>query len=332
MDEPTAQSFRPAPGLGNPHVQTIAGKLLRPEPPVATVRERVRTPDGDFLDLDFIARPGGSFDAGSGPAVLVLHGLEGAASRRYMKTTYVALMERGLRPVGLNFRGCSGEPNILPRAYHSGETGDLRFVAEMLADRVGGPLGVIGFSLGGNVTLKYLGEEGGGGPVAAAAAVSVPFDLGAGADRISSGIMGRVYSTYFIRSLRRKIRLKADLMRDVCDVAAVDRVRTIREFDNLVTAPIHGYDHADHYYDEASSNQFIAAIRTPTLVLHSKDDPFLPEDRIPVEAMRGNPRVTALLTERGGHVGFVGGSLSTPHFWAEQTLADWLAPRLHSSR
>ena len=318
----TIRPFRPAPGLGNPHVQTILGKFLRPEPEVAVRRERIVTPDGDFLDLDFVlgARDGA-------PPVVVLHGLEGATTRRYMRTTFRHLLDAGLSPVGLNFRGCSGEPNLTSRAYHSGETGDVGLVLELLAGRFGARVGIVGYSLGGNVTLKLVGERGeaAGEHVAAAVAVSVPFDLAAGADRISAGLMGRVYTRYFMRSLVSKIERKADLLKEACDVGAVRRARTLREFDDAVTAPIHGFESAADYYARSSSAEFIEGIRVPTLILHSADDPFLPPDRIPRRAMEENPWVTAHVTERGGHVGFIEGSLARPRFWVEETLAGWLA-------
>lgn len=317
--------FRPAPALGNPHVQTILGKLLRPELAVPVRRERIETPDGDFLDLDLATGA-----AAGAPPVVVLHGLEGATTRRYVRTTFRHLLDAGLAPIGLNFRGCSGEPNRTARAYHSGETEDIGHVLELLAERFGRPAGVVGYSLGGNVTLKLLGERGEGvrDRVAAAAAVSVPFDLAAGSDRISSGPMGRVYTTYFMRSLLRKVALKEELLRDACDLDAVRRARTLRQFDEAATAPLHGFADAEDYYARSSSAGFIDGIRVPTLILHSKDDPFLPPERIPTRAMAGNPWVTAVVTDRGGHVGFIEGSVLRPRFWAEEQVAAWLAARL----
>jgi uncharacterized protein len=329
---PAGPGFRPAWGLGNTHVQTFAGKILRPKLDVPLHRERVETPDGDFVDLDFAGWPG-SPSAGVGeeaPLVLVLHGLEGTVRRRYMTSTYRALLGAGLRPVALSFRGCSGEPNWTARAYHSGETGDVRFVLELLRERFGGPFGLVGYSLGGNVALKFLGESGDAARplVGAAVAISVPFDLAAGAERIERGLLGRFYSWYFISKLRRKILQKRDLLRDVCDTDAALRARTLREFDDVATAPIHGFRDATDYYARSSSAGFMAGIRVPTLILHSRDDPFLPEDRIPLAAIEANPHVAAILTERGGHVAFVGGTLLRPHFWGERVLAGYLAERL----
>jgi predicted alpha/beta-fold hydrolase len=318
-------AFQPAVGLGNPHVQTILGKFRRPVFGIPLRRERIETPDGDFLDLDFA---GG--EAASGPPVVVLHGLEGATSRGYMINTYRVLLEAGLRPIGLNFRGCSGEPNRTARAYHSGETEDVGLVLERLAARFGGPVGVVGYSLGGNVALKLAGERGDAAcdHVGAVVAVSVPFDLSAGSDRIGQGVMGRVYTRYFMRNLLRKVELKADLLREVCDTAAIRRTRTIRQFDEAATAPLHGFASAADYYERSSSARFVAGIRVPTLILHSEDDPFLPPDRIPRREMEGNPSVTPVITRRGGHVGFIEGSIARPRFWAEATLAGWLREQL----
>lgn len=341
--------FRPAPGLSNPHVQTIAGKLLRRDLDLPLWRERVDTPDGDFLDLDFAFDPGGGAAGGAdgaadptSPVVVLLHGLEGNARRRYMKHSYRALLRHGLRPVGLNFRGCSGEPNRTTRAYHSGETSDLRFVLDHVAGRwPDAPRAVLGYSLGGNVALKLLGEEGAatasGGPrsaddglrsprAAAGAAVSVPFDLAAGADALEGSWMGRtVYTRYFMRTLVPKTLAKADLLGHRIDLDAVRGARTIRDFDDALTAPLHGFDGAADYYAHSSSRRFLADIDVPTLVVHSCDDPFLPASAIPEAELAANPAITPVITGTGGHQGYVGGSMPQPDFWVERVVAGWLA-------
>ena len=365
----TTSRFRPAPGLGNPHVQTIAGKLLRPALDLPLRRERLETPDGDFLDLDFAFDPSGAGSesgrardarvAGRGaPVVVVLHGLEGSARRRYMQHTYRALLGRGLRPVGLNFRGCSGEPNRTARAYHSGETGDLRYVLDTLGARFpDSALAVVGYSLGGNVALKFLGEEArGSGPedrgmvapgrssptspgptgarsrVAAGVAVSVPFDLAAGARALESSRLGRtVYTRYFMRTLVPKTLARGSLLPDRVDLDRVRRARTVREFDDALTAPLHGFRDAADYYARSSSARFIGDITVPTLVVHSRDDPFLPASAVPESALRSNPAIAAVLTDRGGHQGYVAGSLLRPEFWVEEALAGWLDRALRAS-
>lgn len=339
--------FRPARWAPGPHAQTVAGKMLRPSPPVPLERERVTTPDGDFLDLDIGPEPGsagslttespagaaGEPGMGGAPLVLVLHGLEGSSRRSYMMNAYRHLLDRGLRPVAMNFRGCGGEPNLLPRFYHSGETGDLAWVLELLSERFPGrAFGALGFSLGGNVLLKYLGEAGSEARLEAAVAVSVPFDLDAGCHTLERGVMARLYTGYFMRQLREKARRKRTLLEEHLDVAAVLDTRTLRAFDDAATAPLHGFRDATHYYAESSSAGFIPDIRVATLVVHALDDPFLPRESVPVEAMEANPWITPAVTARGGHVGFVEGPGPWgAAFWAEAEAARFLADRLGSA-
>jgi hypothetical protein len=315
--------------LPGPHAQTIGGRLLRRPRPPAFTRERVETPDGDFVDLDFPAAPPGT-DAGA-PLVLLLHGLEGSARRGYAIHVYRALTAHGVRAVGLNFRSCSGEVNRTSRFYHSGETEDLGFVLSMLRARFpAAPLGVIGFSLGGNALLKYLGERGldARADVKCAVAVSVPYDLAAGADVLDTTPMGRWYTGIFLKSLVAKADAKAALLENRCDLERVRAARSFREFDDAATAPLHGFAGAADYYERSSSKRFLAEIRVPTLLLHAADDPFLPASAFPNAEVAANPCLTAVLTRRGGHVGFIGGMPWRPHFWVETEAARWLAGRL----
>ncbi len=324
----TPRPFRPAPGLANPHAQTIGGRWLRPRDPLPLRRERVDTPDGDFLDLDFGEAPEGSWNSSAAPVVVILHGLEGCSQSGYVLQTMRELAARGVRAAALNFRTCGGEPNRLARFYHSGETGDLGFVLRLLAERwPDAPLGAVGFSLGGNVLLKYLGECGEGALPRAAVAVSVPFDLAAGAASMERG-MGRVYTARFLRTLRGKFESKRPLIGDAVDGRRVLAARTFREFDDAATAPLHGFRDADHYYAASSSARYLAGIRVPTLLLHSADDPFLPADAVPRAAARDNPFITAAFTEHGGHVGFVAGTPWAPQFWAEAEAARFLGEQL----
>lgn len=295
-------------------------------------RERLTTPDGDFLDLDVVEVDGAADVArdASAPVVLLLHGLEGNTETGYAYEAYRALAASGLRVAALNFRSCSGEPNRSPRFYHSGETGDIGFVLEVLADRYAAvPRGVIAFSLGGNALLKFLGEVGDGGRdlVQAAVAISVPFDLAGGAAKLEQG-MGWVYTAFFLRKLRRKLRLKRDVLAGRVDLPRALRAKTIRDIDELVTAPIHGFESADDYYTRSSSAQFLGAIRVPTLLVHAVDDPFVPAESIPHGCARDNPWLETLFPERGGHVGFVAGRFWAPQFWAEACAASFLERRL----
>lgn len=316
--------FRPPWWLRGGHAQTIAGKLLRPAVRVPRRRERITTHDGDFLDLDWTVGPEDR------PLVVVLHGLEGSARRRYMLLIYRSLRRAGMEAVGLNFRGCSGEPNRTPRAYHSGETDDLRHVLDLLRHRFPGRrLGAVGYSLGGNVLLKYLGEEGDGTPVGGAVGISVPYDLAAGAHTIGAGLFGRfLYTTYFLRSLKRKTEERAELVARRCDLDRVRAARTLRAFDDAATAPLHGFADAADYYARSSAGPFLSRIRTPSLLLHARDDPFLPADRIPETDIAENPFLLDGVMDHGGHAGFIYGPPWRPRCWAEEEAARFLRTTL----
>lgn len=321
-----ARPFRPAPWAPGPHAQTLWAKALRAASDPGMRRERWTTPDGDFLDVDMGPDPGRR-----APLCVVLHGLEGSSRRRYVLGASRELLRHGVLPVALNLRGCSGTPNLLPRMYHSGETTDLAFVLERLrATYPGRRVGAFGFSLGANALLKLLGEreDGGTGVVDAAVAMSVPFDLAAGAELLERGPMGRLYTAYFLRSLRRKVRAKEPLLRDVIDVEAALRAGTLREFDDAATAPLHGFRDAAHYYASASSKDFIGGIRVPTLVMHALNDPLIPAGVVPYDAMESNPWLVAVLPRRGGHVGFLEGAPWRSRLWGDEEGARFLSETL----
>jgi hypothetical protein len=322
----SSRSFRPARWALGPHAQTLAARALRPADGPALHRERIVTPDEDFLDLDWGADPGGA-----APIVLVVHGLEGSASRRYVRNACRELARAGLWPVALNLRGCSGEVNRALHFYHSGQTDDPTLVLERIRSRhPGRRVGVLGFSLGGNMLLKLLGEhvDGGRGLVDAAVAMSVPYDLAAGCALLGRSRMGRAYSTYFLRALKAKVELKRERLGPVIDLEAATLARTIWEFDDRVTAPLHGFQSAAAYYEECSSARSLAGIQVPTLLLHAVDDPFLPAESIPLHQAQGNPAVHLALQTRGGHVGFLEGSPWRPTFWGDEEAARFLAGEL----
>ena len=326
------QHFNPAWWLPGPQLQTVGARLLRPRRGVQYERERLELVDGDFVDLDWVVDADGRSPDRDAPLVMVLHGLEGSSSSDYVRSTHRALVRQGLASLALNFRSCSGEPNRLPRFYHSGDTGDAAAVLALLRDRFPARrIGAIGFSLGGNVLLKLLGECGGGVREGlapdAAVAISVPFDLSAGITTLERGL-GPIYQHYFLRKLRRKLRLKADTLRGHVDVDALLAARTLRRFDGLGTAVLHGFRDAADYYRRASSKPYLAAIQVPTLLIHAADDPFLPASAIPRAEVEANPHLDAVFPEHGGHVGFVSGPPWAPVFWAEQTAAAFLANRL----
>jgi predicted alpha/beta-fold hydrolase len=324
-------SFRPRPfhpsrWAEGPHAQTLGARVLRNGADPGMRRERWETPDGDFLDVDLGPDPGPG-----APVVMVVHGLEGSSRRRYVLGTCRELHARGVRPVAMNLRGCSGTPNRLPRMYHSGETTDLAFVLGRLrAGHPGRAIGAFGFSLGGNALLKLLGShpEGGVGLADAAVAMSIPFDLAAGAEQLERTRMGHLYATYFLRSLRRKVRSKEPMLRGHIDVDVALRARTLRAFDDAATAPLHGFRDAAHYYDASSSTHYLPGIRVPTLIIHSLDDPFLPREAVPRPALESNEAIVALLSVRGGHVGFLEGTPWSPRLWGDEEGARFLEAAL----
>ncbi len=320
MTEP----FRPTPLLRHPDAQTIFANLWRPRPGPAVAPWRLELADGDFLDLD---RSTGL--PPEAPVVVVCHGLEGSSRAPYVRGLCRALGARGLATAALNFRTCGPELNRLPRTYHSGETGDLGLVVERLvAERPGRPVLVAGFSLGGNVVVKYLGERGDGLPdeVRGGAALSVPFDLAACSRRLDGpGRLMWVYRERFMRRLRRKAAAKAARHPRSFDAAAVARASTFAEFDELMTAPLHGFASRHDYYARCSAGRFVAGVRRPLLALSAADDPMVPGETLPREAAAANPAVRLLVTEHGGHTAFVDGPPLRPGFWGERVAADYLA-------
>ncbi|MGE0160780.1 MAG: YheT family hydrolase [Gemmatimonadales bacterium] len=322
----TPRPFRPASWAAGSHAQTLAARALRRADGPPFERTRVDTPDDDFLDLDWGPDPG----AGS-PLVLVVHGLEGSARRGYVRSACRELLLAGIRPVALNLRGCSGEPNRALCYYHSGKTDDPSFVLSLLRElHPDRPLGALGFSLGGNVLLKLTGEreDGGRGLLDALAVVSVPYDLAAGSALLERSAIGRAYASYFLRSLKRKLHWKEARLRETLDFAGAAAARTIREFDERVTAPLHGFASAADYYERSSSARYLEAVRVPTLMLHAEDDPFLPPAAIPREETRRNGALQLVLHRSGGHVGFLEGAPWRPRFWADEEAARFLAVRL----
>ena len=307
------QPFRPAWWLRNRHLQTVWNRLLRRRPEIHTTRARWTTHDGDFVDLDFMDGPIAS------PQLLVIHGLEGSSERKYVRGLLALAAERGWRGVAMNFRSCSGTPNRTARLYHSGETGDLDWVIGELAKREpGAPILPVGVSLGGNVLLKWLGEEGANATdeVRAAVAISTPFDLAAAAAAMSRGA-GRLYSRFFLRTLKPKALQKAAEYPELLDADAIRRARTWGQYDDVATAPLHGFKNAEDYWSQSSSISFLDRIRRPTLLINAEDDPFVPASCMPVGRVENSEWLQAEFTQRGGHVGFVAGTVPwRPHYWA----------------
>ena len=319
--------FVPAWWCRGRHAQTIWRTFFDTPPPLPLRRERWETPDDDFLDLDFLDPAPGAQEAAA-PTVLFLHGLEGSSRSKYILGMLSTVRRAGWRGVALNFRSCSGVLNRQPRFYHSGETADLDWVARRLTARhPESPFFVVGFSLGGNALLKWLGEQGRALPprLLAAVAVSVPFDLGIAAHRIDRGF-GRLYGTAFLKTLKEKAIAKERRYPGLIDPEAVRRIRSYLQFDDQVTAPIHGFRDAHDYWRRCSAKHFLSAIRLPTLILHAEDDPFLPAPDLPTEAWAQSKWLTADITAGGGHAGFVTGHLPwRPAYWTEPRTIGFLS-------
>lgn len=321
------RSFSPAWWLPGAHAQTLWGKFFRRLEIHDTRIERLETADGDFLNLHHLDAPPGS------PILLLLHGLEGSVRSHYIQGLLTEARRRGWQAAVLVFRSCGGELNRAERSYHSGETGDLAFVLDHLHSRFPGvPFILAGVSLGGNVLLKYLGEQGVAiSPrVRAAAAVSVPYDLSRSSRYIDRGF-SRVYQWNFLRSLRAKAMIKVEQFPHLPAGPHLATARTMFDFDERFTAPVHGFLGAEDYYTKSSSLHWLETISIETLLLSAVDDPFLPPqvlDEVRRKASR-NSKLHVEFPEHGGHVGFIEGrNPFSPVYYLEHRVSEFLAREL----
>ncbi len=320
--------FVPAWFLPGPHLQTIWGRIVRPRRLVQLRREALPTPDGDELILDHL-------DGRSDLHFVLLHGLEGSSYSVYMQGILAILARRGYAATAMNFRSCAREPqsigkmipNKRPRFYHSGDTADFDFTLRTLAAREPHKRFLaFGASLGGNVLLKWLGENSEQTLAIAGATLSVPYDLGAGADHLDDTATGRFYVSRFLQTLKRKCS-RPDIAA-LLDGPRVARARNFREFDDAATAPLHGFQGADDYYGQSSSIRYVSRIRTPALALNAVDDPFVPAGVLPRVQAAASPAVDFRTTSVGGHVGFISGARPwDPEYWAEELVVRWLLER-----
>lgn len=312
--------FKPAWWLQHAHAQTIWPNTLARATPPALRRERHEQDDGDFLDVFWNAVPAATDQA----LVVVLHGLEGSFRSAYAASLMEFLAHQGVAAVLLHFRNCGGVSNRLPRSYHSGETGDIRWLIKHLQQQGFTQLYAFGFSLGGNALLKYLAESGSCSTLQAAAAISVPMRLDICADRMNTGL-SKVYQYDLLQRLRQSVRRKSVILEQSGFICPnLQSLKNFRQFDDRITAPLHGFSGAEEYYRLNSSRQFLGEIETPTLLLHAQDDPFMTAEVIP-EAKELSRSVTLELSEHGGHVGFIdGGSPFRPRRWLNQRLLSWI--------
>lgn len=300
------------------HLNTVFPALFRKLPPMAYQRERFNLPDGDFLDLDWQR-------GGHRQLAILLHGLEGNSQAGYIKGLAKIFTKAGYDILAVNFRGCSGEPNRLFRSYHSGETGDLAAVVDhVVAQSTYSHMVMAGFSLGGNLLLKYLGEQGEGlaPSIKAAFAFSVPCHLFA-----ASQTIGWLYTQVFLRSLLPKLAYKIKRFQSPINLADLKKIKTIYDFDDLYTGPVHGFGSAANYYHQCSSIHFLSRIPVPTLLINALDDPFLARECYPFEAAKKNDKLFFMAPRFGGHVGFVQFN-GQGTYWAEQQVGNFLAEQI----
>jgi uncharacterized protein len=313
-----ASEFRPAWWLPGPHAQTIWPSLFRPRPRPALQRQRVELADGDFIDLAVMD--------GGGPPVILIHGLEGSLESHYAGSIVSALAAAGFQAVFMYLRGCSGEPNRLPRSYHSGATEDLVAVLDHIAQTWGREaFAAVGVSLGANLLLKYLGET--ARPrLQAAAAISVPFVLRDAMLRLSIG-GSRLYQRYLLGKMKASYRAKFRCIPSPLRVD-LDSIRDFFDYDDRITAPLNGFAGAEDYYARSSCRPLLRQIEVPTRILHAQDDPFMFRRTVPGQGELG-PGVTLELSRHGGHVGFTSGLIPwRPRFWLDERVVRFLLTQL----
>lgn len=311
-----AHLYRPPFPLRHGDLHTVMAPIRRLGDP-GFARERIATPDDDFLDLDWVA-------SGRSRAVILSHGLEGSSSKPYMRGMARALDRAGWDVCAWNYRGCSGVPNRAARTYHSGSTDDLGVVIEHVLARGYEQLALVGFSLGGNMTVLYAGQQGDAidRRIVAAVGFSVPGHLGASAHQLAKP-RNRIYMLRFLRSLRQKLTWLDERYPGLVDLSGYDQIRTFEEFDERYTAPLHGFDGAADYWDQCSIGATIHRIDVPTLIVNAQDDPFLDTDAHPIEDAQRNPDVTFELPRFGGHVGFVDFA-DDGLYWSERRARSFL--------
>jgi uncharacterized protein len=307
--------FKPPLLLRNGHLQTIIPVVSKRRFLGGFRRERLELADGDFLELDWAT-------SHRDRLAILSHGLEGSSGNGYICGMADRLFDKGWDVLAWNLRGCGQEPNRLVRAYHSGDTGDLREVINVASGRYA-ILALVGFSLGGNVTLKYLGEGDCHPAVMTAVAISAPIDLKASAAAIDRRWCNRLYRQRFLRSLLLKYEAKARLFPDLLEANVGYKVRTLRAFDDLYTAPIHGFRDALEYWDKSSAKHYLNQIRVPVLLLNARDDPFLTPESFPYMEAKDNPCLYLETPDSGGHVGFIH-SIQGSMPWHEQRTVDFL--------
>ncbi|KTD31741.1 alpha/beta hydrolase [Legionella moravica] len=319
--------FKPAWWLSNAHAQTIYASLRHPLPAPVDKVEKLDLPDGDFLNLAWST----ANLPDSSPLIVILHGLGGCVNSSYVARFMNAFNQQGWRAVLMHFRGAGQEINRLPRAYHSGDTGDLDFLMNTLTTREPNTKkAAVGVSLGGNVLLKWLGEQRVQSKIETAVAVSVPFQLNKVADKMNTGF-SRVYQTHLLNQFKSVFARKVNYLKNPPEVLkrAAD-CTCFWTFDDKVTAPLYGFNNAHAYYRESSSRQYLRYIDIPTLVIHAEDDPFMTTDVLPAEHELSES-ITLEVSKKGGHVGFIAGNkIWEPVYWLDQRIPEYIAQHFNT--
>jgi len=314
-------SFLPAWWLSNAHVQTIAAKWLRRNETLAGVPSTLETPDNDFIDLVWTQQPE---QGNTRPIVVILHGLAGSANSHYARGMLNTIAEKGWIGVLMHFRGCSGRPNKQARSYHSGDIRDITFLTQWLTKHYPqAPLTAIGFSLGGNVLTRYLASDK-SNPYKAASVICAPLDLASCSIRIGQGF-SKVYQKYLVDLLKEVTfeKISMNLLPQICP-NQLKKITKLWDFDEMVTAPVNGFNGAEHYYQEASGKFVLSEITTSSLFIHAADDPFL-EHRTIVPKQPLPENITFEVCKKGGHVGFIAGhNPFKPTYWLEERIPHYL--------
>lgn len=319
--------FKPAWWLPNAHMQTLYPALLRRQiKPLKIKRERLITADNDFIDIDWCREK-------NRPLIILLHGLTGSSKSSYISGLQQLFLNRGLRSVSLNFRGCSGSPNNLSRGYNSRDTGDINFLYQTIRQREPDTkMAVVGFSLGDNVLFKWLGERGADLSLHAAIAISVPLLLAECASKLDNGF-SRIYRHRLIQNLIHYIQLKQTHLqkiganneaRKIEQLGDLSAIKSFWQYDDQVVAKLHGFKNVHQYYQLCSSKQYLSGIKIPTLLIQPREDPFMTRNILPsVDELSAS--ISLEITDEGGHVGFISGKNPfKPRYWLEQRIMNFL--------
>lgn len=320
------EEFTPLRFFKNPHLQTLLPRLLRRNAKTAPYWQRLELPDGDFIDLAWSEDPAQALNK---PRAVIFHGLEGSYNSPYAHGLLTAFKERGWLAVVMHFRGCSGEPNRLPRSYHSGDFSDAGYFLDWLVQTYGKqPTAAIGYSLGGNMLACLMGEQGERCQIDAGVIVSAPLMLEPCSSKLEKGF-SRFYQRYFLTRLKRSLRRKLKAYPNLFPITAnkLGKIRKLREFDDLITAKIYNFTDATDYYRKASGLSRLSGVKKPLLIIHAADDPFMTADVIPDMQVMPNC-IEYQLSRYGGHVGYVSGRLMKPVMWLEHRIPSWLGLKL----